>query len=59
MDDVQFIIESPQNNQGHKKRPRLVTSCDNWLAYSFPLYPFPLLTHIQPIEEDKMSTTIS
>jgi len=45
MDDVQFIIESPQNNQGHKKRPRLVTSCDNWLAYSFPLYPFPLLTH--------------
>lgn len=25
----QFIIESPQNNTGHKKRPRLVTSCDN------------------------------
>jgi len=31
MDDAfQFIIESPQNSQGHKKRPRLVTSCDNW-----------------------------
>ncbi|KAF7298129.1 Zn(2)-C6 fungal-type domain-containing protein [Mycena chlorophos] len=30
MDDgFQFIIESPQNSQGHKKRPRLVTSCDN------------------------------
>lgn len=25
----QFIIESPQNSTGHKKRPRLVTSCDN------------------------------
>ncbi|KAJ7072552.1 hypothetical protein C8F01DRAFT_1104345 [Mycena amicta] len=30
MDDAfQFIIESPQHSQGHKKRPRLVTSCDN------------------------------
>ncbi|KII91982.1 hypothetical protein PLICRDRAFT_695468 [Plicaturopsis crispa FD-325 SS-3] len=29
MDDFQFIIESPQHNEGHKKRPRLVTSCDN------------------------------
>ncbi|KAJ4493897.1 hypothetical protein C8J55DRAFT_416954 [Lentinula edodes] len=28
-DSFQFIIESPQNTQGHKKRPRLVTSCDN------------------------------
>ncbi|KAK0195675.1 hypothetical protein F5146DRAFT_1109815 [Armillaria mellea] len=28
-DSLQFIIESPQNAQGHKKRPRLVTSCDN------------------------------
>lgn len=33
-DSFQFIIESPQNTQGHKKRPRLVTSCDNWwVAY--------------------------
>ncbi len=31
MDETfQFIIESPQHSQGHKKRPRLVTSCDNW-----------------------------
>ncbi|KAF9047364.1 hypothetical protein BJ165DRAFT_1414677 [Panaeolus papilionaceus] len=30
MDDTfQFIIESPQHSTGHKKRPRLVTSCDN------------------------------
>lgn len=29
MDGFQFIIESPQETQGHKKRPRLVTSCDN------------------------------
>ncbi|KAF8637968.1 hypothetical protein AX16_010600 [Volvariella volvacea WC 439] len=30
MDETfQFIIESPQLAQGHKKRPRLVTSCDN------------------------------
>ena len=28
-DSFQFIIESPQHNTGHKKRPRLVTSCDN------------------------------
>ncbi|KIL68868.1 hypothetical protein M378DRAFT_70441 [Amanita muscaria Koide BX008] len=28
-DSFQFIIESPQHNQGAKKRPRLVTSCDN------------------------------
>ncbi|KAJ7328255.1 hypothetical protein DFH08DRAFT_815762 [Mycena albidolilacea] len=26
----QFFIESPQNAQGHKRSPRLVTSCDNW-----------------------------
>ncbi|KIJ19129.1 hypothetical protein PAXINDRAFT_166981 [Paxillus involutus ATCC 200175] len=29
MDDFQFIIESPQAAQSQKKRPRLVTSCDN------------------------------
>ncbi|KAJ3526235.1 hypothetical protein NMY22_g10249 [Coprinellus aureogranulatus] len=29
MEDIQFIIESPQNTVGHKKRPRLVTSCDS------------------------------
>lgn len=34
-DSFQFIIESPQHNQGHKKRPRLVTSCDNWQVGPF------------------------
>jgi len=29
MDDFQFVFESPQAAQNHKKRPRLVTSCDN------------------------------
>ncbi|KAH0827328.1 hypothetical protein J3R83DRAFT_3954 [Lanmaoa asiatica] len=29
MEDFQFIIESPQEAQSQKKRPRLVTSCDN------------------------------
>ncbi|KAG6812543.1 hypothetical protein H0H92_002312 [Tricholoma furcatifolium] len=29
-DSFQFIIESPQHSQSHRKRPRLVTSCDNW-----------------------------
>ncbi|KAG8213557.1 hypothetical protein J3R82DRAFT_10210 [Butyriboletus roseoflavus] len=29
MEGFQFIIESPQESQSHKKRPRLVTSCDN------------------------------
>ncbi|KAI6157392.1 hypothetical protein BKA82DRAFT_950511 [Pisolithus tinctorius] len=27
--NFQFIFESPNASQGHKKRPRLVTSCDN------------------------------
>ncbi|KAG9316193.1 hypothetical protein JVU11DRAFT_2218 [Chiua virens] len=29
MEGFQFIIESPQESQSQKKRPRLVTSCDN------------------------------
>ncbi|KAH8107822.1 hypothetical protein BXZ70DRAFT_1003254 [Cristinia sonorae] len=29
MDDIQFVLEAPHLAQGHKKRPRLVTSCDN------------------------------
>jgi hypothetical protein len=42
MDDTfQFIIESPQHSQGHKKRPRLVTSCDNW--YACTRFPPPFL----------------
>lgn len=34
MDGLQIIIESPQDTQSHKKRPRLVTSCDNWSVSS-------------------------
>jgi hypothetical protein len=30
MDGLRFVLEAPQLSQTHKKRPRLVTSCDNW-----------------------------
>ncbi len=33
MDDIKFVHESPQLVQGQKKRPRLVTSCDNWYIF--------------------------
>jgi hypothetical protein len=33
MDGFQFIIESPHQSR-HRKRPRLVTSCDNWQVFS-------------------------
>ncbi|THH18177.1 hypothetical protein EW146_g2766 [Bondarzewia mesenterica] len=29
MDNLRFVLESPHLNQAQKKRPRLVTSCDN------------------------------
>ncbi|KAI0693010.1 hypothetical protein BC835DRAFT_1355108 [Cytidiella melzeri] len=29
MDDIRFVLEAPQNARTQKKRPRLVTSCDN------------------------------
>ena len=34
MSDLHFVLEHPQDNnrREHKKRPRLVTSCDNWCA---------------------------
>ena len=34
MSDLHFVLEHPQdsNRREHKKRPRLVTSCDNWCA---------------------------
>jgi hypothetical protein len=37
MDGFQFILESPQATQSHKKRPRLVTSCDNWYDINVPV----------------------
>ncbi|KAI0344529.1 hypothetical protein BDW22DRAFT_1354605 [Trametopsis cervina] len=29
MEDIRFVLEAPQNTRTQKKRPRLVTSCDN------------------------------
>lgn len=36
MSDLHFVLEHPQDNnrREHKKRPRLVTSCDNWCVSS-------------------------
>jgi len=38
MSDLHFVLEHPQDNnrREHKKRPRLVTSCDNWCAGPHP-----------------------
>ena len=40
MDGLRFVLEAPQLSQTHKKRPRLVTSCDNWCvrAHSMSRY---------------------
>lgn len=60
MDDTfQFIIESPQHSQGHKKRPRLVTSCDNWYACTRFSPPFSKPFFQQSSQEDQVSTTFS
>ena len=40
MDGLQFVFESPQATQSHKKRPRLVTSCDNWYDVDPAYYTF-------------------
>jgi len=39
MSDLHFVLEHPQDNnrREHKKRPRLVTSCDNWYAGSYQI----------------------
>lgn len=29
-EDIRFVLEAPNASRTHKKRPRLVTSCDNW-----------------------------
>ena len=36
MDSLRFVLEAPQLSQTHKKRPRLVTSCDNWSVHLGP-----------------------
>ncbi|KAF7346053.1 C6 transcription [Mycena sanguinolenta] len=48
-DSFQFIMESPQHAQGHKKRPRLVTSCDACLLKKIKcLQPIPEAALIIP-----------
>ena len=42
MDGLRFVLEAPQLSQTHKKRPRLVTSCDNWCV---------LLPHLELVLE--------
>lgn len=39
MSDLHFVLEHPQDNsrREHKKRPRLVTSCDNWYVGTFQI----------------------
>lgn len=55
MEDIQFVLEAPHLTQGHKKRPRLVTSCDNWYVLSSSS-PAPGLTPRQPSQEGQMHT---
>ena len=38
-----FVLESPHVNRAQKKRPRLVTSCDNWYSPPLVFLPLPLL----------------
>jgi hypothetical protein len=45
MDGLRFVLEAPQLSQTHKKRPRLVTSCDNWCVARSSLALLKLLTH--------------
>ena len=56
MDGLRFVLEAPQLSQTHKKRPRLVTSCDNWCVRPHLSPPSVLLTHPIPqsSEEDKV-----
>lgn len=34
-EDIRFVLEAPNANRNQKKRPRLVTSCDNWYFTAF------------------------
>jgi hypothetical protein len=45
MDGLRFVLEAPQLSQTHKKRPRLVTSCDNWCVARSCLALVELLIH--------------
>lgn len=56
MDGLRFVLEAPQLSQTHKKRPRLVTSCDNWCVARSYLALVEFLIHplTQPSEENKV-----
>ncbi len=56
MDGLRFVLEAPQLSQTHKKRPRLVTSCDNWCVArsSLPLVKLLILLQTQPSEENQV-----
>ena len=45
MDGLRFVLEAPPLSRTHKKRPRLVTSCDNWCVARSSLSLVRLLTH--------------
>lgn len=47
MDGLRFVLEAPQLSQTHKKRPRLVTSCDNWCV-ARSSHPLVLIAHPNP-----------
>jgi hypothetical protein len=60
MDGLRFVLEAPQLSQTHKKRPRLVTSCDNWCVarsclalVELLIHPFPS-SNTQPSEENQV-----
>lgn len=56
MDGLRFVLEAPQLSQTHKKRPRLVTSCDNWSVArsSLALVRFAHPPLRQPSEENQV-----
>ena len=57
MDGLRFVLEAPQLSQTHKKRPRLVTSCDNWSVARSSASAVEPLTHpprTQSPEEDQV-----
>ena len=59
-DTFQFIIESPQHNVGQKKRPRLVTSCDNWsVVPPIPPHLSDNSRPLQPSQENQVSPALS
>ena len=55
MDGFQFVFESPQAAQNHKKRPRLVTSCDNWYDFTPPTIFLLLFDNVFAVASRKLN----